>query len=72
MNATARATVDAIPIPVEGGHAVEASVTTDESGAWRLQWNHDGGRRRELFGPPYSLRDALAACTRINERVWGS
>lgn len=72
MNATARAAIDMVPIPVEGGRRVEASVTTDETGAWRLQWNHEGGRRHELFGPAYSLREALDAAARLNERAWGA
>lgn len=70
MNATLRRTVADVAIPYENGQPVEASVTTDEAGAWRVQWNFEGGRRRELFGPAYELRDALDVCQAINARAW--
>lgn len=68
MSPALRAAIQATPIPMQNGQAVEASVTTDEAGAWRLQWNHDGGRRPELFGQPMELRDALDACQALNAR----
>lgn len=70
LNAALRASLATIPVPVENGQAVETCVTTDESGAWRLAFMRDGGRRKELFGEPYSMRDALEACRLLNERVW--
>lgn len=71
MNAAARATLDSTPIPTENGMPVETCVTTDAAGAWRTAWMHDGGRRKELFGPAYSLREALESAARLNERAWG-
>lgn len=70
MNATIRANLAVTPIPMESGKAVEVCVTTDTDGAWRTAFMFDGGRRKELFGEPYSLRDALAAATILNERAW--
>lgn len=58
------------PIPVENGQPLEACVTTDADGAWRVAWCHDGGRIKELFGEPMDLRVALRVAAAINERVW--
>ena len=49
--------------PVDG----EVGVTSDASGAWRLI--HRDGRWAELFGPAYSLPDALREAERINAQV---
>lgn len=57
------------PIPVENGAFVSVCVTTDTAGDWRTAWGFDGGRRKELFGPPYTLRQALNEAKRINEQV---
>lgn len=68
MNAATRATVTATPIPVENGVPVEACVMNDADGEWRTAWMFDGGRRKEIFGPVYSLADALLAALTINDR----
>lgn len=70
MNASTRATLDTVPIPTEGGNPVSVCVTTDADHDWRTAWMHDGGRRKELFGPAYTLRGALDAAKHLNERAW--
>lgn len=72
MNAAIRTDLDALPIPSEQGSPVETCVTTDATGAWRTCWMRDGGRNKELFGPPYSLGEALAIAEHLNLRVWAS
>lgn len=62
------ATLSTVPIPTEAGVPVRVCVTTDRSGAWRTAWAMDGGRHKELFGPAYSLRDALRAAEALNAR----
>lgn len=69
MNATARATLDTLPIPVENGSLVRAAVTT-VGADWVLAWSMDGGRRLETFGEPYKrVRDACRAAAAINARA---
>lgn len=69
MNAALSRNVDLIPIPFEGGSPVSACVTSDAEGAWRTAWSKDGGRSKELFGPAYSLRDALDVAAALNRRA---
>lgn len=68
MNTALRSTIERTPIPVEAGASVACCVTTDADGNWRTAWAMDGGRRKELFGPAWSLRDALDAAARLNAR----
>lgn len=64
-----RASIERTPIPTEAGVPVRACVTSDADGQWRTAWAMDGGRDKQLFGPAYSLRDALAAAAELNRRA---
>lgn len=69
MNAASRADLDAVPIPVEDGYLLHVCVIGAPGGS-RVAWMHDGGKRKEGFGPVYfAVRDAIAASRYVNARV---
>jgi len=68
MNASDRAALAAEPVPSEDGSPVRACVVGAPGGS-RVAWMHDGGRRKEPFGPVYfATRDATAAARWLNAR----
>lgn len=68
MNASDRAALAAVPVPIEAGVPVAACVVGAPGGT-RVAWMHDGGRRKEPFGPVYfAARDATAAARWLNAR----
>jgi hypothetical protein len=67
MNTTARASLDATPVPVEGGQPATACVVHTADG-WRTAWLT--GVRKELFGPTYATARLAAEASRyLNERA---
>lgn len=75
LTAARRAELEELPVPVEGGFAVQACVVglaAGVDGEHRLAWMHDGGRHKVPFGPAYaSARAACAASLLLNERSFG-
>lgn len=68
MNATQRAELDVVPIPVDEQGPVRAMVIL-RNGEWRTAWGFDGCRRPEVFGPAYArAREATAAARVLNDR----
>lgn len=68
MNATTRADLDAVPIPVDEQGPVRCMAILRE-GTWRTAWGFDGCRRPEVFGEPYaSAKEAAAASRHLNAR----
>ena len=68
MNAATRHQLDAIPTPLDQFGPLRACVVIRDGG-YRVAWCHDGGRRKEAFGPTYaSAREAAAAARHLNQR----